>query len=912
MNESSLFHTQLLATKFFAPTASHALVHRVRLHTILRTGLKYPLTLVSAPAGFGKTTLLADWAQSLSHEDLQVAWLSLNEQDNNPFRFWTGFLTALERRQPAITPLLLSLQSQPSPSFETMLTTLINHMVQQDRQVLLIIDDYHLITEPAIHRLLTYLIENAPSQLRLILAARNDPPFPLYRLRARGQILEVHAEQLRCTPEESTAFLTDVMGLALTSQDLLQISERTEGWFVGLQLLALSVQGQTNMTKLLQKVSGSQQDILEYLTEEVLQQQSPVLQTFLLSTSILEQFSAPLCDALLEEHTGQQILDTLTHANLFLVALDAHGRWYRYHHLFAEALRYRLKQQHPQVIPTLYLRASQWYAQQGQSDEAIQYALRAKNWERVADLIEVFFRHLIWKPGAVSMMRRWIELLPQEIHYLHPHIGLFAAWILYLSDQLKESAPWLDIAETILNATVPHLDDAEAIQKARHQRAEIIARRAIIAGTYGDSQRASELCHQALALLLEQDHYEHALVATAQALIWLTSGNAKATAEGILEASQHYQLSDVIAGKITFLCLTSFYVRMQGKLQQAEEILAQARDVQSSASILSDLIGIVFVHQSALLYERNQVEAAMDLVLQGRHLIEQTGSIFFVDQAYLSLFRIYLARKELSAAENILSQLVHLPSFRNNPYRLAWQTAVEQVRLWLAQDKLSVASRWCEEQVNKEQQLPSFAQERIAVACVRVHLAEHHVDKALALLHTWLPHASAGERWEHVLEMRLLEALAYQMAGKEREALAALAVAVQLAEPEGYIRHFVDEGPQLATLLARYRELVHRQRSTTYLDTLLAAFSPSATVVQASPTAVHVAEAFVDQLSEREQEVLHLLAQGASNQEIAQTLFITLSTSKQHVHSILSKLGVGNRTQAVARARTLGLLSDAS
>jgi ATP/maltotriose-dependent transcriptional regulator MalT len=397
------------------------------------TAVRRPLTLVSAPAGFGKTTLLSEWVQALSQESIQVAWVSLDEEDNDPVRFWRYILTALDRVQPGMcTDLVTLLRTQTSPPLPYVYTTLINRLVQSPEQVLLVLDDYHLITDRAIHASFTSLLEHLPTQLRLILSTRVDPPFPLSRMRARSQLLEVRTEQLRCTDSEVAGFLHEIVGVELSGNEVEQVASRTGGWVVSLQMLDISLRRRHCPSHMQEEVSGSHRHIVDYLNEEVLRQQPPAILDFLLRTSLLERFSAPLCDAVLGQSDSQQMLDGLKRANLFLISLDSHRRWYRYHTLFAETLRSMLERSDPEAIAIVHRRASAWFAGHGYVDEAIQHAIQAKDWSQAANLIEAEMQTR-WEHITV---RRWIEQLPPEMVRTRPHLCLASA--------LSVSSPTVD------------------------------------------------------------------------------------------------------------------------------------------------------------------------------------------------------------------------------------------------------------------------------------------------------------------------------------------------------------------------------------------------------------------------------------------------------------------------------------
>jgi LuxR family maltose regulon positive regulatory protein len=427
-NTSMQFQDQLLTTKFFVPAALGPLISRSYLTTLLSKSLQHSLTLISAPAGFGKTTLLAAWTQSLPVNHPFVAWVSLDEEDNDPRLFWTYILAALNRQQPEhFSSLLMELQSQQTFPLKYLLNTLINLLSENTTQFLLILDDYQVITEPEIHTTLAYLVEHLPAQLRLILSTRADPPLPLSLLRSRQQIVEVRTNQLRCTAEETRTFFEQVMGIQLPEKIIQEVTARTEGWLVGLHLLGLSLGEQINPATLLQEVSGDQRYFLDYLTEVVLGRQPQEVQTFLLSTCMLERLTASLCDAVTQHADSQQMLQWLEQANLFVVALDSKREWYRYHALFAEALSCQLEKTQPDLAPILHHRASLWYAQHDQILEAILHAFRAKEWQWAADLIEGLpLLSLAWGADEyrLMMLKEWLEQLPADV----VGVGLASVW----------------------------------------------------------------------------------------------------------------------------------------------------------------------------------------------------------------------------------------------------------------------------------------------------------------------------------------------------------------------------------------------------------------------------------------------------------------------------------------------------
>ncbi len=927
MDESPLFHDQLLATKFFIPSSSHALILRPRLIELLNTSLACPLTLVSAPAGFGKTTLLSTWIQLLPSERPRIAWVSLDEGDNEQVLFWMYVLTALDSQQPGLcTQLVTYLQTQQAPPLRSVLQTLINHLAEQSEQFLLILDDYHLITEQAIHASLTYLVEHLPPQLHLMLTTRADPPLPLSLLRARGHLLEVRTDELRCTPEEVMAFLHKTVRIQLSQDMVEEVAARTEGWLVGLQLLGLSLQGHADPGDLLEEVSGSQRYIFDYLIEEVFQRQSASVQTFLLHTSILKRLSAPLCDAILEQSGSQQMLEQLERANLFVVSLDTQRRWYRYHALFTEALRHRLEQTQPAFVPILHHRASRWYAQHGRLNEAISHAIEAQEWQWAADLIEQVYT-LIWGNSEHAMLRRWLEKLPAEVVRSRPRLCLAYAKTLFMVSSYTTMERWLQDAETALRGTSSALtNETAAIGAVSHSEqhewdnllGEIAAQRAIITGYYlGDGHATLVFCQEALTHLAEQNLLARAEVAYAQSLAYHSFGDIVAAIQSTKEATALAQDAGDTSSTIIYMCRTAYSLLLHGKLHEVVQIAQQAALLGTTpVGLPHAMMCWAYIFHADALRQWNRLDEALDLALQGVHLSEQTETIVALYLGYTTLMRIHLAKGEMDAARLAYQKAEEALTKTYSPYRRDAYLIVHWVQFWLASGELERAMNWVQEIAQQTSVHSPFAREREDVARARILLVQKMPAEALSLLEPLDGSAEKQERWSHVIEIRVLQALAHFMRNKDQEALTILTQAVRLAEPESYIRIFVDEGTAMTTLLSRLREQERRKGPTLYLDTLLAAFSRESMTHKPLPTRSDqprgrlLEQPLIEPLSERELEVLHLVARGDSNQEIAEVLVIALDTVKRHVTHIFEKLGVNNRVQAVARARALGLLSD--
>jgi len=908
----SQFVDQLLSTKFFMPVSSHVLVPRPRLFGLLDEGLRRSLTVVSAPAGFGKTTLLSSWVQTLPKETMRVAWVSLDEQDNDPVRFWLYVFTALDRLRPGTcSEFVTYLHTQQAPPIQYLLTALINRLAEQTERWLLVLDDLHLVREPTIHASLTYLVEHLPPQLRIILASRGDPPLPLARLRARGQLLEVRAEQLRTTEAEAADFLREVMGVDVSDQDLAVVQQRTENWLVGLQLVGLSLQGGSASTnELFSEVSGDQNYILEYLTDEVLNRQPPAIQTFLLSTSILEQMSAPLCDTVLQQQGSQHVLEQLERANLFIVSLDAERHWYRYHGLFAEALRYRLEQWEAEQVAALHLRASNWYFAHGFTSEAVGHALLAQDWEQAAMLIEHTISPMLWHRSNFPLVQRWLKQLPPPMIRSRPRLSFAYAWVLYYVSSVEAVIPWLDAAEVGLtqqqatNASV----SAEEQVILDNLRGELFTLRARMGILDGDGQEMRILCQQALAHLSPTNQLARLEVLFLQSIADFLLGDLKPATQKALAVATLAQEVGSVPQVLLHLAHVTRCLYHQGKFHEAMSITWRADQVgRMPGGLYQPMLSVVFLYQSLVLLERNRPDDALDQARQAIEWREQTGLVLYTYIAYSVLLEVQLALGDLKAAASALQQAEHLlvTHLQDSWFFRAMYLTGPQIRFWLQHGQTEWAAQLLEKQLQRrDKPLASLARAIEECALVRLRLVQGKPQESLTLLTPILKEATNRHWGKLTIELLILQALALRMQREEQAAISTLAHAARLAEPEGYIRSFVNEGAPIAALLATLREREQKQGPTPYLDRVLEAF-----VQEEGPVQATQAPLLPDRISPREQEVLTLLAQGCSNQEIAEALVVTVETVKRHVSSLLAKLGVDNRTQAAMRARSLGLLS---
>jgi LuxR family maltose regulon positive regulatory protein len=907
---------RVLATKLHVPRPRPGFLARPRLLERLTVGTGGALTLVCAPAGFGKTSLLGDWARRSRQS---VAWLSLDAGDRDPARFWRYVAAALDELRPGVGQRVDALFQGGQPPLEAVLTVLINQLVTEPEQVVLVLDDYHLVEAASVHDSLAGLLERLPSQLRLVLASRADPPLPLARLRAGGQLTELREADLRFSPEETAALLRMAVGRELPEAAVAALGDRTEGWAAGLQLAALSLQGHADISAFVEEFSGSHRYVLDYLSAEVLDRQPEPLRTFLLETSLLERLSGPLCAAVTGRADSQALLEQAERANLFLHPLDEVRGWWRYHHLFADLLRARLAQERPERVEGLHRAAAAWHQAQGLADEAIGHALAAGDVTWAARLIErqLDARLLRWE-GLT--LQRWLAALPAELVRSRPRLALTQARLALISGQLEAVEGPLEAAEQARSVAAEEPFEpsvGRAASMLANLPAAIALQRAGLAYLHGDADQMIASARRALAALGEGEwmleSFTRWYLAEAEWLAGRLAEAETAMASGIARWRAASQRAPAAAA-LGYHAL-GLVQRDRGRLGAAvatyREALAVAADPNSSAP---QVAGVACVGMAGVLYERDELDAALQYATDGIPLCRQ---LVFTTPLANGLVTLAWIRQAQGDQAGALDAIATAEQVQLSPVVVGLLNPVptQRARLALAQGDVDAAARWVRARGLGVEDEPSYPREREHLVLARVLLTRQAPEQALGLLERLHARAAAQGRTGSVIEVRALQALARAAGGDQAGALAALADAFALAAPEGYLRVFVDEGPPMAALL---RELVGRRQERPaaadavprdYLARLVEAFEQAGLPVRLPVRRGGVVvPGLVEPLSARELEVLRLLATGAPNRAIAKELVVTLDTVKRHLSHLFSKLEVANRTQAVARARELGLL----
>jgi len=909
----------LLATKLFRPRPHPDLVSRPRLVAALDAAPRVPLTLVVAPAGFGKTTLVASWLQQWSAAapdatSSSYAWLALDADDNDPATFLRYLVAALQRLAPGVGITTLALIGAAPLPRATLLTPLINDLAGLPDDCVLVLDDYHLLTRPEIHELVGFLLEHLPPRLHLVIASREDPPLPLARMRARRQLVELRATDLRFSLEEAGQFLRGLMQLPVTLDELAALEAHTEGWVAGLQLVALALKDRPDTSLLIAGLTSGSHYIIDYLGAEVLERLPAHLRSFLVQSAVLDRMCGPLCDTVLGLEApapgqsptaySQLILQELERRHLFVVPLDAERRWYRYHHLFGAFLRTRLHDGAAESqVTALHRRASAWFEQHGLLDEAIQHALAGADLEHAAQLIgQAGLR--VAGYGRVQTVLGWLHALPESGVQTRPALCFLYAVLLLNTNQVSAAAAWLDLAERGLE-TLPTREGRDAL------RGQVLVVRASEARLRGDVGRSAAEAARALALLEGAPLMFRAVAMLNVAFGFLATGDVTAASEERLrQALVVAEGADNPAAQLGGLVTLGLLQTVQGRRRQAGATYARLlRLLESSEHLRTGAVAAVaYLYQGEWLREQNRLDEAERQLALGMALVRDTASVdaHMVLAGALAQARLRLALADIAGASTVLEHCERLLRERAAAPYLLDQLAAAGALVALTAGDRAAAMRWAATVVPELDGETLFLREPEYLILARVWLAEARGGgadeprgRALGLLGRLLADAEAKERHDSVVRIRTLEALALQSGGETDRALATLAPALAAA-PEGYVRVFVDEGAPMAALL---RAALARGLEPAYTTRLLALVSST----PAEPAPAGQGE-LPEVLTAREREILRLIAGGASNQGVADALILSVGTVKKHVNNILGKLDVHSRTQAIARARELGLL----
>ena len=912
----------IIQTKLFSPPIRSRSVPRPRLVERLNAGLERKLTLISAPAGFGKTTLLSEW---IANCDRPVAWLSLDENDSDVIRFLTYLIAALQTIDAALGANALGLIHSPqAPSSESILVTLINQIASNPTDIILVLDDYHVIDSPSVDDAISFLLSHIPHQMHLVISTRTDPSLPLSALRAQRHMAEIRLPDLRFTQDEIATLLNQATGMNLPAENIAALETRTEGWIAGLQLAAISIQrleDSNDVSDFVQRLTGSDRYILDYLTDQVLQHQPVHIQSFLLQTSVLDRLSAELCDALVDRELevslwpdvpasssrlappfdqSQPILEYLDSSNLFTIPLDNERIWYRYHHLFGDLLRQRLRQIRPDLIRSLHLRASEWYGQNGHTEEAVEHSLAAAEFEQAARLIEEVVE-VLWERGQRTRLLRWLDALPAEHVSSSPLLCLHNAFVLFVSGQGETGAQWLRAAEQALAAwPEPSVDHHVSFSKTELQ-GRMAAIKAFITSIRGDAPGANKLSRQALELLPEKALAWRGFVGIPLGYALIASGDLEAAGRAF---SDTVTINES-AGNIYYGLLARAFVAIvwlsQGKLHQANERCLKAMELVNRLGMSETAVaGWLYSLRGEILVEQHDLDNALRYTAKGTELCRRLNHLPMLAWCYLRQIKALFAARDIAQTKEVIRQAQGLTQQPGVPPWIMNIVESYKARIWLLEGDLKAASQWAHERKLHPDDTLTWARESEHLVLARILIAQNRLDEAHALLTRLLESQEEGNRILRMIEVLVLLTLTFQVLGDMAQATGVLERALALAEPEGHMGALVDAGEQLVPLLL---QVASRGKATDHIARLLNALEADQPVEAALP-----AQQLVDPLSERELEVLRLIATGLSNPEIAQELVIAVGTVKAHTSAIYRKLDVRGRAQAIVRSQELGIL----
>ena len=881
----------LLLSKFHIPNIKPNLVPRSRLLDLLEKGLTKKIILLSAPAGFGKTTLLANWLREIT---LPCAWLSLDEDDNDFARFITYLVAALQKLDPALDNTVLDLLQSPQPTLQNAaLTALLNQIEGMETDCVLILDDYHFINEPAIHQALDYLLNYLPATLHLVISSREDPPLPLSRLRGQGLLLEIRMQDLRFTKEEIRQFLAQEIKTTISDQSISRLTARTEGWISGLQMATISLQGSKDPDDFIESFSGSNKYILDYLIEEVLKRQSLDIQQFLLFTSILERFNGDVCDEILGRDDSQKVLEGLDKSNLFLIPLDEERRWYRYHKLFRDLLNHRLMLDYADQIPQLQKKASLWYEQGGWMPLAIDYALEAGEHKRAAGLIAGEAEHVLMR-SEVNTYQRWTAKLPPDLLQKDPDLVYYEAW----SRMLKG----VDFEEVLISTA-----DLDQIDPKLTGRIDTL--KSFILISKGDFSGAGQIAEGALAKLPEDDSYFRGMAAYILSVFHILRQDVKDSLKDIETLSQTDEFQHNPMLKVMVLSQSARIHIHMGRLTEARQLYEKALEsAQDRQGNWIPIAGEALMGLGDLLRELNELDQAADMILDGIELTQQwrKGAAM---EGYLYLSRVKQLQEDWESANQLLEKATRLAIEYDVMVMDDRLAASWQARLWSFEGQVVPVEIWIKNnQVDRDLGeiqgkngliLENYLHAREKIIQARLHLLKGEHNQALSLAQKLIASFEELGWSDLMIELYLLETLIHHKMGEKEQALGSLEKALRLGGEGGFIGSFLENGPDLEKLLSGLKNI---KEFSTYVQDLLNAFSSRDLKTRT------LQQPLLEPLSDRELDVLGFLSGNLTTPEIADEMMISVNTVRTHIKNIYQKLGVHKRSEAVRSAKDLNLI----
>lgn len=885
-------NSPLLVTKFHIPIWHSSGVSRARLLDQLTLGLseKRKLTLVSAPAGYGKTTLIANWIHSLS-DRYRITWVSLEESDSDPIRFMNYWLTAFQGIDKEILQSAQSKLNLPQvPPLEMILDELLNELATIEYNVIIVLDDYHTINNQKVHSALEYFIDHLPSQIHLVITTREDPPIKLSRIRSNGLMMEIREHDLRFTLDEAHQFFIQTMHLELPEDTIRSLDVRTEGWIAGLQLAALAIQNLPKQNEFIQTFSGTHRYILDYLAEEVLSQLDEEINNFLFQIAPLERFNAKLCDAISSETNSQEILEHLERSNLFVIPLDNERIWYRFHHLFSDYLQSHLNKTQKKLI---WKNASQWYEQNGLVFEAVKYAFLADDLEMTADLIErVIQDSTAWSSGEISTLVGWLDALPSQLLQSRPALCLHASRAWYIAGKIGLAEKYLNLADQSL-AEKKVLDSNDEILLAIS-----LERRAALAVMNGNLNIGIENLNYSLKNLPEEEAYNRARVKAIIGLAYGLRGDLDKGYSLLIEASDYAYTAGVSFMTMVTRCEASLLQITLGKLDLANQTIQETLQLVGKKPIPP--LGFAYYVLAEIAWERNELSSAENYLVDGMKISKEGVLIDDFRIELMLLAQLRKAAGDFAGALSTMEQAHAICQSFEIP-RLITLSEAHRARIQLANGMLDKVEHWAKKyQELYDSHQVEYTREYEDLTLARVYLSLGKYEQALHIVTTVFEQAKTAERNKTCIEAAILLSLTTQAQNKSDIASQWLGTAISLAAPENFLRLFLDEGPRVANSLPIVRNIAPK-----FVDQLLQEFSTQ-TQNSDQKTSKPSSNKLISTLTEQETKVLNLIMTGKSNKEIAEELFVSIGTAKWHVHNIYQKLGVGNRAQAIALARDLG------